>query len=123
MNSKDNVPPATPHLMEVVTTLKFARTHTRSGLGEDAFTVVRRGVRERSGMWLDGRTRHELADGAVLDAHRRDVDLIVDELLAAGCPRAGRDVVRSWLKKTGRQTYATSIMADIVRELKGRPEE
>lgn len=123
VNQRDNVPPATPHLVEVVTTLKLARTHTRSGLGEDTFTIVRRGVRERTGMWLNGRTRHELADNGVVEAQRREVDLIVDELLAGGCPRAGRDAVKAWLKKTGRQTYANHLMADIVRELKSRPAE
>jgi hypothetical protein len=108
------------HVVTVTTTLRLSRTHTRSGLGEDQFAVIRRGEKEPSGMWLPGRTRHELADGGVIDAQRQQVDLIVDELIASGAPVAGRDSIKAWMQKTGKPTYGNAMMADIARELKAR---
>jgi hypothetical protein len=122
LNEKSEAPVDAPHLVDVVSTLKLARTHTRSGLGEDLFTVIRRGTRVRTGMWVDGRTRHELADNGVVEQAQREIDVIVDELVAAGCPRAGRDTVKMWLKKVGHKSYSNTMMADIVRELKARPQ-
>ncbi|MEU2597013.1 AAA family ATPase [Streptomyces hirsutus] len=44
----------------VVITLGMKRTHTRTGHGDDSFTVVRRGKKDTEGMWADGCTSHEL---------------------------------------------------------------
>ncbi len=105
----------------VATTITLKRTHTRSGLGEDEFTVVRRGERMRGGMWLDGRTGHELADSGVLEVIRGEVDRIVDDLLAAGVPSGlGRDKLKSWMTLKSLPTFRASLMADVVRELKAR---
>jgi len=105
----------------ITTTLKLHRTHTRSGLGEGTFTIVRNGVRADGGMWLDGRTRHETGDPAALARAHREVDVIVDELIAAGVPRiSGRDSLKMWLKGTGRNSWRNDLMADVVKELKER---
>ncbi|WP_433730933.1 AAA family ATPase [Actinoplanes sp. CA-051413] len=105
----------------IATTITLRRTHTRSGLGEDEFTIVRRGERLRGGMWLDGRTGHELADSGVLEVIRGEVDRIVDDLLAASVPPGlGRDKLKSWMTLKGLPTFRASLMADVVRELKAR---
>jgi hypothetical protein len=105
----------------IITTLKLARTHTRSGLGDDLFTIVRKGTRRQGGMWLDGRTRHEVGEAGAIAKAQREVDVIVDELLAAGVPRiSGRDSLKTWLRKTGRNAWRNDLMAEVVRELKER---
>lgn len=107
--------------VEVLTTsLKLHRTHTRSGLGEDTFAIIRRGERQVGGMWLPGRTRHELADlGMVAEANREVAD-IVQALIDGGCPGGGRDAVRKWMGTHGMFTPGNAVMADVVRELKAR---
>lgn len=105
----------------VATTIALKRTHTRSGLGEDDFTIVRRGERRRGGLWLDGRTGHELADSTALEVIRGEVDRIVDDLLAASVPpNLGRDKLKSWMTLKGLPTHRDALMADVVRELKAR---
>lgn len=105
----------------IATTIHLRRSHTRSGLGEDEFTIVRRGERVRGGMWLDGRTGHEVAASGVLEVARAEVDRIVDELLAASVPPGlGRDKLKSWMTLKGLTTYRDVLMTDIVRELKAR---
>lgn len=105
----------------IATTIQLRRTHTRTGLGEDEFTVVRRGERVRGGMWLDGRTGHELVDSTVVEAVRGEVDRIVDELVAASVPPGlGRDKLKSWMTLKGLPTFRAVLMADVVRELKVR---
>jgi hypothetical protein len=105
----------------LATTISMRRTHTRSGLGDDEFTIVRRGERLRGGMWLDGRTAHELADAGALDAVRGEVDRIVDDLIAAGVPpQLGRDRLKSWMTLKGLPTHRDVLMTAIVRELKVR---
>lgn len=105
----------------IATTISMRRTHTRSGLGEDEFAIVRRGERARGGMWLDGRTGHELADSGVIEVIRGEVDRIVDDLLAASVPLGlGRDRLKSWMTLKGLPTFRASLMADVVRELKVR---
>jgi hypothetical protein len=105
----------------IATTIHMRRTHTRSGLGEDEFTIVRRGERVRGGMWLNGRTGHELADSRILEVVRGEVDNIVDELLAANVPaNLGRDKLKSWMTLKNMRTVSTDQMAAVVRELKVR---
>lgn len=107
----------------IVTTLKLARTHTRSGLGDDLFTLVRKGHRKQGGMWEVGGTRHEIGDLGVLAQAKREVDVIVDELILMGVPRGiGRDAFKGWLKSNGRPTYRNDMIGDILREMKARPE-
>lgn len=105
----------------IATTISLRRTHTRSGLGEDEFTVVRRGERRRGGMWLDGRTGHELAASGALEQIRGEVDRIVDDLLAASVPpNLGREKLKSWMTLKGIPTFGNDLMASVVRELKVR---
>ncbi|MFI6814452.1 AAA family ATPase [Nonomuraea sp. NPDC050328] len=85
--------------IEAITTrLRLTRTHTRTGLGEDVVHLTRRGERDRTaGAWLPGRTRHELTDGSIADAHRQKVQTFVDELLMRGVPAGlGRDALKAW---------------------------
>lgn len=107
--------------LEVLTTsLKLNRTHTRSGLGEDTFAIIRRGERQVGGMWLPGRTRHELADIGIVAEADREVATIVQALIDGGCPTGGRDTVRRWMATHGMFTPGNAVMADVVRELKAR---
>jgi hypothetical protein len=101
----------------VATTIKMSRTHTRSGLGEDEFVVVRRGEKRAGGMWLSGRTGHALAEKGLLESIRGEVDRIVDDLMAASVPPGlGRDKLKSWMTLKGLPTFGTDLMADVVRE-------
>lgn len=87
----------TDDAVEFITHLRFRRTHTRSGLGADLFNIIRRGVKERNGMWLPGGTRHELAEPGVAQQYAQEIQSYVDELVAKGAPRnAGRDALRKW---------------------------
>ncbi|MEU4558479.1 AAA family ATPase [Actinoplanes sp. NPDC023936] len=105
----------------VATTISMRRTHTRSGLGEDEFTIVRRGEKRRGGMWLDGRTGHQLAEAGALDSIRAEVDRIVDDLLAKSVPpNLGRDRLKGWMTLKQIPTFNNALMADVVRELKVR---
>jgi KaiC/GvpD/RAD55 family RecA-like ATPase len=83
--------------VEQVTQLRFRRTHTRSGLGDDVFDIIRRGVREKGGMWLAGGTRHELCDSGDSKRFAQEIQSYVDELVARGAPQsAGRDALKKW---------------------------
>lgn len=105
----------------VATTITLRRTHTRSGLGEDEFTVIRRGEKVRGGMWLDGRTGHALAEAGALERIQGEVDRIVDDLLARNVPaNLGRDKLKSWMTLAAMPTFSNALMADVVRELKVR---
>jgi hypothetical protein len=105
----------------ISTTITLRRTHTRSGLGSDEYTVVRRGERVRGGMWRDGGTGHELAAAGALEVIRGEVDRIVDDLLAASVPPGlGRDKLKSWMTLKQIPTVKNDLMADVVRELKVR---
>lgn len=105
----------------IATTISLRRTHTRSGLGEDEFTLVRRGERIKGGMWLDGRTGHELAAAGMLETIRGEVDRLVDDLLAAKVPPGyGRDKLKSWMALKNMSTARNDLMTEVVRELKVR---
>lgn len=105
----------------IATTIRLRRTHTRSGIGEDEFVVIRRGEKRLGGMWLNGRTSHELADSGVLEVIRGEVDRIVDDLMAASVPPGlGRDRLKSWMTLKGLPTHRDVLMTDVVRELKVR---
>jgi hypothetical protein len=105
----------------IATTISMKRTHTRSGLGEDEFVIVRRGERVRGGMWVDGRTSHELAEEGTLDVIRGEVDRIVDDLLAASVPLGlGRDKLKNWMTLKGMPTAKNDLMAAVAKELKVR---
>lgn len=106
----------------ILTNLKLARTHTRTGLGEDLFTIVRRGERRKGGMWLPGRTRHELTDNGVVAQAEREISDIVTMLIAKGCPTniSSRAALKQWLTQNNLSTYSNGTMSDIVRDLKAR---
>lgn len=109
--------------VETITTrLKFARTHTRTGLGDDVFHIVRRGERERGGMWLAGRTRHELADAQDVQNHQLLVQTYVDELITRGAPTGvGRDRLIEWAKQNDVPLPGkTAMIADVVRAFKAQ---
>ncbi|MEU6781468.1 AAA family ATPase [Nonomuraea angiospora] len=105
----------------VITRLKMARTHTRTGLGDDVFHVTRRGEKERGGGWLPGRTRHELTDSTVADAHRTKIQTIVDDLLMRGVPEGlGREQLKRWAEQNGVQLPGkTATLSEVVAALKG----
>jgi hypothetical protein len=105
----------------VTTRLKMVRTHTRTGLGDDVFHVTRRGEKERGGAWLPGRSRHELTDSTVADAHRSKIQACVDELIRRGVPGGlGRDQLKVWAAQNGVQLPGkTAALAEVVAALKG----
>ena len=106
--------------IEFITHLRMRRTHTRSGLGTDLFNIVRRGVKERNGMWLPGGTRHELADPGVAQQYEREVQSYVDELVARGAPHGiGREALRKWAEANRVSLPKnTQKLADIAAALK-----
>lgn len=105
----------------ITTTLKLSRTHTRSGLGDDLFSIVRKGERRSGGMWLTGRTRHELGDNSEVAKARKTTDVLVDEWIAAGLPKiTGREGLKQWLAQKGRDIPRSEVLADCVRQIKHR---
>lgn len=107
--------------VEVLSTvLKLNRTHTRTGLGDDLFPIIRRGERTRGGSWLPGRTRHEIADDGILAEATREIDILVQTLIDSGCPVGGREAVKKWMKTHGMPTPRDQTMSEVVRELKAR---
>lgn len=103
------------------TTLRLARTHTRSGIGEDRFTIGRRGERRRGGAWLHSRTRHLLTESGVVAQAVGEVETAVDELVARGVPHGmGRDKLKQWMANAGLQTHGNARMADITKALQAR---
>lgn len=111
----------------IVTQLRMHRTHTRSGLGDDTFRVVRRAQQELTangvrGMWLPGRTSHALLDSGGGNAHSNEVEGYVDSLIGAGLDEPlGRDKMRAWASERGVKLpgKATSL-ADIASALRAR---
>jgi hypothetical protein len=88
--------------VELVTQLRFKRTHTRNGLGDDTIDMIRRGMREKGGMWLAGGTRHELCDPGDSRRYAQEIQSYVDELATKGAPRgAGRESLRKWAESNG----------------------
>jgi hypothetical protein len=80
----------------VVTELKLKRTHTRTGLGEDAFHITRRGRKGET--WLRGDTRHELTAADSTDGLPGDIRFVLHKLDELKIPRTwGRDRVRQRL--------------------------
>ncbi|GAA0529008.1 hypothetical protein GCM10010172_07050 [Paractinoplanes ferrugineus] len=105
----------------VVTTIRMHRTHSRTGLGDDEFVVVRCGEKYVGGMWLAGRTAHELADPLALERVQGEVDRIVDDLLSAGVPVGlGRDKLKAWMALKAMSTFSNDVMAAVVKELRVR---
>jgi len=104
----------------VITRLKLARTHTRTGLGEDVFHITRRGEKERGGGWLPGRTRHELTDSTVADEHRQRIQAYVRDLVMAGVPQGlGREGLKRWARENGVSLPGrTEAVAEIAAALK-----
>jgi hypothetical protein len=104
----------------LTTTLKLHRSHTRSGLGEETFAMIRRGERQRGGAWLPGRTRHELTDNGVVAEAAREVSTIVQALIDGGCPTAGREIVKRWMGTHGMFTPSNATMSEVIKEMKAR---
>lgn len=104
----------------IVHQLRMERTETRTGLGEDTFQIIRRGEREKGGVWLPGRTRHELLAGEVDNTYNQLIQSYVDELIANNVPaKLGRDALKEWAKRRGvRLPGKNSTLADIVAALK-----
>jgi hypothetical protein len=121
MRRADERKSVAPGVERIATTIRFTRTHSRTGLGEDEFLIVRRGEKVPAGLWLPGRTGHELADAGSLEGIRGEVDRIVDDLLAASVPPGlGRDKLKSWMTLKGLPTHRDALMADVVKALKER---
>jgi hypothetical protein len=104
----------------IVHQLRMERTETRTGLGEDAFHIIRRGEREKGGVWLPGRTRHELQAGEVDNTYNQLVQSYVDELIANNVPAGlGRTALKGWADRRGvRLPGKNSTLADIAAALK-----
>jgi hypothetical protein len=90
---EDNLHNATTGATIVTTRLRMRRTHTRTGLGEDAFSIIRRG--EKHDTWLPGCTHHELATADAAADVPGDVWLVLRKLDELDVPHNwGRDKVR-----------------------------
>lgn len=111
----------------IATDLRMNRTHTRSGLGEDTFSIVRVGRRQKGGMWVAGGTGHALAGdgwepGAAADTPREgSVEWLVAELDKAGVdPRWGNPRVRQWCAENGLRVRKEKIEEAVrLRKTKG----
>lgn len=102
------------------THLKMVRTHTRSGLGEDLFQITRLGQKVTDGMWIPGRTTHKVSDEASVAEADKTESEVVDQLIAANAPKAGRDQLTKWMKENGFTTYSAGRMGAITAALKER---
>lgn len=102
------------------TQLKMIRTHTRSGLGNDLFQITRRGRKQITGMWCTGETSHELTGAEDAEEANRGTSEVVDALISAGAPKAGRDTLTQWMKDQGMTTYSAKKMGEITSALKER---
>ncbi|MFD0434747.1 AAA family ATPase [Streptomyces chartreusis] len=104
----------------VATSIKMRRTHTRTGIGSDVLSVVRRGRKGPKGLWLPGETRHELADAGAVRQQDQVIQSYVDHLLAAGVPGdLGKDRLKAWAERhqiplPGNSAY----MAEVVKRVK-----
>lgn len=105
----------------VITPIRMRRTHTRTGLGEDLFTITRRGTKGPNGMWLPARTGHALTDNhGAADGH---IQPFVDKLIAAGAPMLGRAKLKAWAVAAGIDLPAkTDVLADIAAAYKRQAE-
>ncbi|MFE6287683.1 AAA family ATPase [Streptomyces sp. NPDC057877] len=102
------------------TEIKLARTHTRTGLGQDSVMITRRGVKQPDGIWTEGGTRHLLSDpGALADAEKT-VNHFVAQLSALGAPTGyGRDKLKQWAKEHGVKLPGnTTVLGQIVSKYK-----
>lgn len=105
----------------IVTELLLRRTHTRTGLGQEVFSIQRRATRERGGgQWIPGGTSHELGDPGPLKEHHDTVQTYVGALIAAGAPGGmGREKLRSWASANGVELPGkNATLADIATALK-----
>jgi hypothetical protein len=109
-----------PDQTTVATEIKLKRTHTRTGLGEDLLMLTRRGVKGPSGMWLDGKTRHELAAAEEPGSVAAQVRACVDELVRRGVPMGlGREKLQQWARDHGVTLPGkTTTLGQVVQALK-----
>lgn len=94
---------------EIITVLKMKRSYTRTGLGEDAFAVTRRGVKQKGGGWLKGRTMHALTEGGPGVLKTTEFESAVDMLMRAGAPKEFKDrnALREFVQKKGLRDVPT----------------
>lgn len=109
----------------IATDLRMNRTHTRSGLGEDTFSLIRVGRRQKGGMWVAGGTGHALADGASFpvdtDAREGTAAWLVQRLDEAGVDSQwGNPTVIRWCADRGIK-IAKSKIEEAVRIRRNRP--
>lgn len=118
------------HVWELLTfdsgPLMLRRTHTRTGIGPDSFSLHRLGEKDGD-RWAAGTTRHVLAaaDDVAAPGEKPVVGLVVQQLAAmldkAGQPVTwGRPKTGQWLRENG-QRHADSIIADVVRYRQENP--
>ncbi len=110
----------TPAETTVVTDIKLKRSHTRTGLGDDLMMLRRRGIKGSSGIWLPGRTRHELAAPDEPQSVAAQVRNCVDELISRGVPTGlSRSKLVDWARENGvKLPGKTTTLADVVIALK-----
>lgn len=115
-----------PGVEQLTTGLRMKRTHSRTGLGEDFLQLVRRGAKDSAGMWLSGRTRHDLlaVGGDASFTVSTDQALTEVELIRLmdqeGVPiDHGFDRVRSVLAELGVRAK-TDKVKDAIRKRKER---
>lgn len=104
----------------IITGLRLARTHSRTGLGQDLFWITRRARREQGGAWLPGDTSHELTDPGEMQTHHNTVMRYVDALASASAPvDMGRDKLREWAAAKGIELPGkAAVLSDVVRAYK-----
>lgn len=108
----------------VATSIRMKRTHTRTGIGRDLMSIVRRGRKGPEGFWLPGQTRHEPADPGAVRQQDMVIQSYVDHLLTAGVPGGlGREALKKWADRhqislPGKATTLTDI-ARRVKEARG----
>lgn len=109
----------------VATSIRMKRTHTRTGIGRDILSIVRRGRKGPEGFWLPGQTRHESADPGAVRQQDQVIQSYVDHLLTAGVPGGlGRDALRAWATKHQIGLPGNSdTLAQVVKRVKAAPRE
>lgn len=82
--------------------LALKRTHTRTGIGPDEFTLMRH-ARKHGDRWAAGGTRHEVMhDGSRAVLVEGSAEWLVDQLERAGVdPTWGNPRVRQWCAENG----------------------
>lgn len=98
--------------------LQLRRTHTRTGIGEDLFTIRRLG--EKIGdRWKPGATRHGIPTGNVFLGV--DMDELIARIDSTGVPAsAGRDKVRAACIEHGINLPGNDVLAEAIRQRKAR---